>query len=105
MTQPLVLAESLTKTYRLYPSPWDRLQEMVTRRTRHRAVHALCDVSFQLEAGESLGIVGENGAGKSTLLKILSGVTAPTSGTIQVRGRVASLLVLGMGFHPELTGR
>jgi ABC-type polysaccharide/polyol phosphate transport system ATPase subunit len=66
---------------------------------------ALRDVSFEVQEGESLGIIGNNGAGKSTLLKLLSRITAPTSGEIRIRGRLASLIEVGSGFHPELTGR
>jgi len=100
-----VVAEGLTKVYRAYATPWDRLREAVTRRPRHREFRALENVSFTLPRGEGLALVGENGAGKSTLLKILAGITAPTSGGVRVQGTVASILELGSGFHPELTGR
>jgi ABC-type polysaccharide/polyol phosphate transport system ATPase subunit len=95
----------LTKVYRMYASPWGRLAELVSRRRHHRAFPALEDVTFSLPRGEGLALIGENGAGKSTLLKILAGITAPTSGAFQVRGKIASILELGSGFHPELTGR
>jgi ABC-type polysaccharide/polyol phosphate transport system ATPase subunit len=100
-----VEAEGLTKVYRVYASPWDRLREAVFRRPRHREFRALEGVGFSIPRGEGLAIVGENGAGKSTLLKILAGITTPTSGSFQVRGKIASILELGSGFHPEFTGR
>jgi lipopolysaccharide transport system ATP-binding protein len=100
-----VAVRGLSKVYRVHATPMSRALELVTRRPRHRAFHALDDVSFEVPAGQGFGLVGENGAGKSTLLKILAGITAPSGGTMAVHGKVASILELGSAFHPELTGR
>lgn len=100
-----VRASNVSKRYDVYKRPADRLLEMITRQTRHTTFPALEDVSFEVERGESVGIIGQNGAGKSTLLKLLCGVTRPTSGTIETRGTIASILELGTGFHPEFSGR
>jgi ABC-type polysaccharide/polyol phosphate transport system ATPase subunit len=100
-----VRAVGLTKHYDLYPRPVDRLLEAITRRSRHTVFPALQDVSFEVERGETIGIVGQNGAGKSTLLKLLCSVTKPSSGTLEAHGNIASILELGTGFHPEFTGR
>jgi lipopolysaccharide transport system ATP-binding protein len=102
---PAVAARRLTKTYRLFESPWQRLWEAVSGVPRHRAHSALEEVSFDLTPGEAFGVVGENGAGKSTLLKIVAGVLEPTSGEAVIEGKVASILELGSGFHPEFSGR
>ena len=98
-------ADGLTKVYRLYARPLDRLREALGGGRRHAELRALDRVSFTLPKGEGLGVIGENGAGKSTLLKILCGVTQPTAGALRVDGRVAGILELGAGFHPEFTGR
>jgi len=87
--------------------PFARVGEVNDRTQKGSSnfVWSLKDINFEVRRGESVGIVGKNGAGKSTLLKLLSRVTAPTSGSIQIRGRIASLLEVGTGFHPELTGK
>ncbi len=96
---------NLSKTFNIYSCPIDRLKELLFRRSYHRQFEALCNVSFSLLAGESLGIIGSNGAGKSTVLKILAGTLSPSAGELKIHGRVAALLELGAGFHGEFTGR
>lgn len=95
----------ISKIYKLYRKPSDRLKEVLVRSPLHQAFHSLTDISFAVPVGESLGIIGDNGAGKSTMLKIVAGTVSPTAGEIMVRGRVAALLELGAGFHYEFTGR
>ena len=97
----------LGKSYRRYARPWHRLCEWATggRLVWHETFWALRGITFSVASGESVGIIGLNGAGKSTLLKILTGTTQPTEGQVQLGGRVAALLELGMGFHPDFSGR
>jgi len=97
--------ENIEKTYRLYSRPIDRLIEVITRRPRHASVRVLEGISLSLFPGDIVGIIGDNGAGKSTLLKIIAGTLTPTSGRLVRNGRIAALLELGAGFHPEMTGR
>lgn len=120
MTEIAIRVENLSKEYRIgtqvdsYPTLRDTIMDAVkwpVRMLRHgytstvETIWALRDVSFEVRQGEVLGVIGRNGAGKSTLLKILSRVTEPTEGYAEIHGRVGSLLEVGTGFHPELTGR
>jgi lipopolysaccharide transport system ATP-binding protein len=96
---------NIGKAYKRYPGKWARLAEWITGQERHEKHWVLRDISFEVAPGEAVGIIGINGAGKSTLLKIITGTTQPTTGSVEIGGRVAALLELGMGFHPDFTGR
>ena len=102
-----IVAENISKVFRLHENPADSIKERIIRlgRSRHRDFHALQPLDLTVSTGETLGILGHNGSGKSTLLKCISGILKPTTGSIRLRGRLASLLELGAGFHPDLTGR
>jgi len=103
----VIIASHLGKAFKQYRSKWSRLLEWMIPfgRERHIKKWVLQDLNFSIKAGEAVGIVGINGAGKSTLLKMITGTTQPTTGTVTVNGRVSALLELGMGFHPDFTGR
>jgi lipopolysaccharide transport system ATP-binding protein len=100
----MIEVNHLSKQFKLYEKPADRLKEIIFRRSYHHMYEALKDISFSVKSGETLGILGKNGAGKSTLLKIISGVLLADSGTINLSGKITGLLELGTGFDKELTG-
>lgn len=100
-----ICLHGVNKTYATYRHGVDRLLEVLTRRSKHRELHALATLDLDIDQSEVVGVIGKNGAGKSTLLKLIAGTLAPTSGTITVSGQVSALLELGTGFHPEMSGR
>lgn len=102
-----ITVTNLGKAYRQYPTRWARLAEWISpgHQPRHTLKWVMQNVSFSVRPGEAVGIIGINGAGKSTLLKMITGTTQPTTGNVSIEGRVAALLELGMGFHPDFTGR
>ena len=108
MDEDIVISiKNLTKTYKLYTNHADRVKETFNpfRKKYHHPFNALTNVSFNVKRGEMLGIIGQNGSGKSTLLQIICGILQPTSGSIEINGRVSALLELGAGFNLEFTGR
>ena len=103
---PAIAIESVSKCFRLFrEKPTTLKQRLLTSRSRAEDFWALRDVTFDVREGGTLGLIGHNGSGKTTLLKVVAGILRPTSGTVRQRGRLAALLELGAGFHPELTGK
>lgn len=102
-----IRVSNLGKAYKQYPTRWSRLAEWMLPflGLRHQQKWVLQEISFKVEPGEAVGIIGINGAGKSTLLKLITGTTQPTTGNVAITGRVAAMLELGMGFHPDFSGR
>ncbi|MFV8798909.1 ABC transporter ATP-binding protein [Yersinia enterocolitica] len=102
-----IIVNNVGKAYKQYPNKFSRFIEWISipAKKRHTEKWILRDITFTINPGDSVGIIGVNGAGKSTLLKMITGTTTPTTGSIHTKGRVAALLELGMGFHPDFTGR
>lgn len=106
MSETAIKVQDICKVYKLYESPKMRVKEALSpsKKEYHKKFEALKGVSFEVKKGEMLGIIGKNGAGKSTLLKIITGVLTPSSGDIEINGKISALLELGAGFNPEYTG-
>ena len=106
MSDIAINVDKVSKLYKLYDKPSDRLKETLgfTKEKKYREHFALSDVSFNVKKGQTVGIIGTNGSGKSTVLKIITGVLNPTSGKVDISGRISALLELGAGFNMEYTG-
>ncbi|MDD4366488.1 MAG: ABC transporter ATP-binding protein [Eubacteriales bacterium] len=105
MEKPVIEFKNVTKRYKLFKNDKKRLMSVFIKKIKYKEKKAVDDVSFDIMKGEAVAFFGKNGAGKSTILKIITGVTYPTQGSVEVRGRVSALLELTSGFDPELTGR
>lgn len=107
MSEPVIKVSGLGKKYAVYDKPSDRLKEAlsISHKKCHKPFVALDDINFEVSKGECLGIIGTNGSGKSTLLKLITGVLTPSSGTLEINGKISALLELGAGFNQEYTGR
>ena len=106
MSETAIRVQNVTKLYKLYDKPSDRFRESLKKKKKvlHREHYALHDLNFDIKKGECVGIIGTNGSGKSTILKIITGVLNPTSGNVEIDGRISALLELGAGFNMEYTG-
>jgi lipopolysaccharide transport system ATP-binding protein len=104
-TDPVIRLRGVSKSYAIYEHNFDRLREAITRKARHHTLHALQPLDLQVGRGEVVGVIGRNGAGKSTLLKLVATTLVPTTGRVLVNGRIAPILDLGAGFHPDMTGQ
>ena len=107
MMNSSISVKNISKCYKIYPSRNARLKEWLIpfKKKCHEEKWVLRDISFEVGQGEAIGIIGMNGAGKSTLLKIITGTVMPTTGSVKFNGTVSALLELGLGFHPDFTGR
>ncbi|HHK2101243.1 TPA: ABC transporter ATP-binding protein [Enterococcus faecium] len=106
MTEYAIRLKDITKSYNMYAKPSDRFREALNpfKKSYHDVFYALKNVNVEIKKGEMIGFVGENGSGKSTMLKIITGVLTPTSGTMEIEGKISALLELGSGFNPEYSG-
>jgi len=102
-----IVVDRVSRTFRVYANTQRTIKDIFVSRGRSgvREVRALHDVSMSVEPGDAVGLVGRNGSGKTTLLRVISGIIKPTTGVVEAGGRIASLLELGAGFHPDFTGR
>lgn len=106
MSENAIVVQNLSKVYHMYQKPADRFKEALNpfKKSYHTDFYALKDIDFTVKKGEMIGFVGENGSGKSTILKIITGVLTPTSGKVEIEGKISALLELGSGFNPEYSG-